>query len=224
MLVLGDLAGCFLFQKLSWAYRDRDWISQADGAIPHVFSPQRLASKPVITNYQHPLFGSWHSLPKATFCPRLKFPFGGCGIQNQSRPLAELLNVGWKDQHVRMRPCGTSQWVHICMPRNSWWIFVFSNCDGSEEFMQMFFKKFRARLFGLQVILGLHSVSCCFGKKYCALHSRKCPAILTTVNPYASQWVQAVGVDSLSLNPTSTVPWASYLSFLYPLPSSVTWE
>lgn len=116
MVVLGGLAGCFLFQKLSWASRERDWISQADGAITRVFSPQPQASKPVITLHQHPFFGSWHGLPKATFCPRLKFPFGGCGTRNQSRPLAELLNVGWEDQPVRMSPSGTGQRVHVCVP------------------------------------------------------------------------------------------------------------
>lgn len=60
-------------------------------------SPQQQACKSVITEHQHPLFWSWtgyinnesrHSLPRLHF-EDLKFPFGGCGIQNQTRHLAE---------------------------------------------------------------------------------------------------------------------------------------
>lgn len=58
MGVLGGLACWFLFMVLSWAFR-QVWTPQADGALIHVFSPQRQACKPVISQYWHLSSWSW---------------------------------------------------------------------------------------------------------------------------------------------------------------------
>lgn len=91
---------------------------------------------------------SRHSLPRLHF-ENLKFHLGGYGIQNQTRPWAEeqdaafcrRVGCGVEGQHTRTGLSGTgspaSSHLHA---QDLVMSSVLSNCDRSEEFMQMFQK------------------------------------------------------------------------------------
>lgn len=88
MVVLGDLASCFLFWELSWASRESLDSTGRWSYYPCFLSPA-TGLQACITEDQHPLFWSWdgyintkskHCLSRLYF-EDLKFPFGGHGIQ-----------------------------------------------------------------------------------------------------------------------------------------------
>lgn len=190
-----------LVLELGWLYKHQE---------------QALLAQAVLRGPEIPLWRAWH--PNQT---RHLAEGQDAAFCKKSQMQAWRINMpGWGPQSYQLGRL----YLRTPGPPNDFLPFLIWN--RIEEFMWTFFRKFRqSQTSLLQVILGLHFIGRCFGKNHFSL----CVPGSTQQNwafETPELWVQALDLDNLGLNPSSTVcSWASCLSFLcLSVLSSVKWE